>query len=520
MAGELQVKVEPWGPDPAAVEAAVRAALERPAVTAELEGADVRLLAVKPLEGEDETVPAERVRATVYDYRAERALLVDVPLDGTEAPVVASSGRQPLPTNEERDAALEVLRDDPELGPALREGRVVAYRAMPSVLEDELPDGTVERTLTVGLHPVDGDLEPEIVGVRLGRQEVVRFDGGAPPRARAARRRCGLPDAGQETTTGRAGAARITVTRGSETLWRLIAVRPAASSGRDGSAVELRAVSYRGKRVLRRAHVPILNVRYDGDACGPFRDWQNEESRFQAQGAPVAPGFRLCPAPATTILESGQDQGNLAGVAVFVDGDEVEIVSELEAGWYRYVSRWRLHADGTIRARFGFGAVRNACVCERHHHHVYWRFDFDIAGAADDVVLEHNDPPLQGHTGNWHTLRHEIRRKRNKDRKRRWRVKNQGSGEGYVIVPGADDGEADSYGIGDFWALRHRSGQIDDSAIAGDTRAHIDGFVNGDSIVGTNVVVWYVGHFSHDVAHDDAAGGVHIVGPTLVPDRW
>ena len=56
-----------------------------------------------------------------------------------------------------------------------------------------------------------------------------------------------------------------------------------------------------GKRVLRRANVPILNVRYDGDACGPYRDWQYEEGMIQATGADVAPGFRLCPTPATTI---------------------------------------------------------------------------------------------------------------------------------------------------------------------------------------------------------------------------
>jgi Cu2+-containing amine oxidase len=265
--------------------------------------------------------------------------------------------------------------------------------------------------------------------------------------------------------------------------------------------------------------VPILNVRYDGNACGPFRDWQNEESRFQADGAAVAPGFRLCDDPATTILETDRDRGNFAGVAVFVDGDEVELVSELEAGWYRYVSRWRLHADGTIRARFGFGAVRNSCVCEVHHHHAYWRLDFDIAGAGDDTVLEHNDPPLPGHDDNWHTLRHEVRRKRNPGRKRRWRVKNRGSGEGYTLVPGANDGEADAYGVGDFWALRRRPGQIDDYPID-DTRARIDRFVNRESIVGTDVVVWYVGHFSHDVAHDHSGGGGHIVGPTLRPDRW
>ena len=178
------------------------------------------------------------------------------------------------------------------------------------------------------------------------------------------------------------------------------------------------------------------------------------------------------------------------------------LVSELEAGWYRYVSRWRLHADGTIRPRFGFGAVENSCVCERHHHHAYWRLDFDIGGAGRDVVLEHNDPPLAGHDTSWHTLKHEIRRKRNAARKRRWRVRNQGTNEGYILVPGTDDGEADSYGVGDFWALRYRSGQLDDSAVATGTRAHIDSFVNHESIVGTNVVVWYAAHFSHDVAHD------------------
>ena len=76
-----------------------------------------------------------------------------------------------------------------------------------------------------------------------------------------------------------------------------------ASSGTNGSGVELRYVDYRGKRVLYRAHVPILNVKYSQDACGPYRDWQYQESMIQATGTDVAPGFRLCTAPATTILD-------------------------------------------------------------------------------------------------------------------------------------------------------------------------------------------------------------------------
>jgi hypothetical protein len=288
MAGELHVAIEPWGPAPDAVREAAEAAV-----------GDARLLSAVPL---DET----RILATAYDDAQERTLLIEL---GDGEPVVTSSSRQPSPTPEERAAAVEVLREDPELGPGLAEGRVRAYRSMPPIVPGEREDGTVERTLTVGLK---GQGVHEIVGVHLGR------------------------------------------------------------------------------RVLTRAHVPILNVRYDRDACGPFRDWQNEESRFQIQGSAPAPGSRLCTAQPTTILESESDHGNFAGVAVWVDGDEVELVSELEAGWYRYVSRWRLGADGRIKARFGFGAVSNSCVCNTHHRHVYWRFDFDIGGAADDAVLEFN----------------------------------------------------------------------------------------------------------------------------------
>src|SRR5215213_6876384 len=71
--------------------------------------------------------------------------------------------------------------------------------------------------------------------------------------------------------------------------------------------------------------------------------------------------FAVGQAPAQTILESGTDSGNFRGVAIYRQGRETVLVSELKAGWYRYVSRWRFHDDGTIRPRFGFSAVRNSC---------------------------------------------------------------------------------------------------------------------------------------------------------------
>jgi hypothetical protein len=522
--GELNVEVVPWGPGPEDARSAVAEALEHPAVAAELGEGDHRVLSVTPIfpdpEGGEQPEPSH-VQAEVYDYTKERAVFVDAPIGGAGGAAATSSARQPLPTAEERQAAVDVIRDDAELGPALGEGGLIPYRPMPPLIADELPDGRIERTIAVGLRPAGNGAEHEIVGVTLGRRELVRFEGGAPPGSLAGPHTCGLPDAGQTTAQGVPGAAKVTVRRGGEELWRFVVIRPAASSGTNGSAIELRTVAYRGKRVLRRAHVPILNVRYDDDACGPYRDWQNEEGRLDATGEDVAPGFRLCPAPAQSILESGHDHGNFRGTAIYVDGEEVVLVCELQAGWYRYVSYWRLHADGTIRPRFGFGAVESSCVCNRHHHHVYWRLDFDVVDAARNEVREFNDPPVSG-TSNWHTLRHEIRRERNPQRERRWRVVNRDGDERYTLLPGASDGKADNFGVGDLWALRKRPGEIDDgvgfTTDPDEARAHLNRFLTGQSIAGADVVLWYAAHFSHDV-HEEG-GGEHIVGPELVAGGW
>jgi hypothetical protein len=279
--------------------------------------------------------------------------------------------------------------------------------------------------------------------------------------------------------------------------------------------------------VLYRAHVPILNVKYDGDACGPYRDWQYEEGQIQAQGVDVAPGFRLCPSKAKTIMDTGSDAGNFLGVGIYVDGDEVVLVSEMEAGWYRYVSEWRLRADGVIRPRFGFAATQSSCVCNVHHHHAYWRFDFDVATAGGNRILEYNDPPIVAGR-NWHEKHFEIARPRDPGRHRKWRVEHIASGAAYDIVPRAQDGVASQqpdwpYGRGDVWLLRYRGAEIDDgvnNTSGSNTEARIGQWVNGEAILGQDVVVWYGAHFTHDVSHADPAQHGHVVGPDLIPVKW
>jgi len=530
MPDEVSIKISPFGRDPAALEQVGATVLRHPRVREHLDGAEHRLLSFELVESERKTarpVAPRNYRATIFDYTNNRSLLVTGSLDNLEAVEVEERGIQPLPTPEEFNAAVSLLLEDEELSLAVGEERLRPYPPMPPLVPEELPDGRLARKVAVGLMPREGERGHEIVGVDLGSRTVTRYEGGAPERSAAHNPICGLPNAGQPTASkGTAGQVWVTVSQGGTVLWRFLVVRPAASSGTNGSGVELRYVDYRGKRVLYRAHVPILNVKYNGNACGPYLDWQFQEGMLQATGTNVAPGFRLCSSPATTILQTGSDAGNFLGVAIYVQGQEVVLVSEMQAGWYRYVSEWRLHTNGTIRPRFGFGAVQSSCVCTVHHHHVYWRLDFDIRTAGNNRVQEFNDPPLVG-SSNWHTKQYEIRRPRDPSRKRKWRVDNVATGEGYEIVPGPDDGVATAspdwpFPQGDLWLLRYRGTEIDHgvSAVGPPYEANLDLWANGETINGSDVVVWYAGHVTHEVGAEEPGHFGHIIGPELRPVNW
>ena len=537
--GPLEVKVIPVGLDRKAVDDLSRNVMNHPSVRKELGRARHRLLSLELVESEEAKGarrPAQPTahRATIYDYSKNRVLVVEGSLEKRQRLSVTESGHQPPPTREEFDAAVRLLAKDPELGPALRAKRLRPYPPMPPLVEAEEYAGRPARTIAVGLLPADKSVKHEIVGVNLVRRTVVRFERRAPETAVAHNPICGIPYTPQKTT-GRQyvpGQAWVTVSQGGKVLWKFLVLRPAATQGpgrsTNGTGIELRLVDYRGKRVLHRAHAPILNVKYDPGGCGPYRDWQNEEGMIQATGADVAPGFRLCPTPATTILDTGSDAGNFLGVGIYVQGSEVVLVSEMEAGWYRYLTQWRLHADGTILPRFGFTAVENSCVCNVHHHHVYWRFDFDIRTPGNNVVKEFNDPCLPGLCpAHWHEKAFEIKRPRDPAHKRKWRVENSVTKEAYEIIPGPHDGVATAspdwpFPRGDVWILRYHPNEIDDGAVAigPPYAANLEPWLNGEPIENQDVVIWYAAHFTHNVPAERPGEHGHIVGPTLKQVSW
>ena len=126
---------------------------------------------------------------------------------------------------------------------------------------------TSPRSVTVGSNagsrsvswPAAAEARHEIVGGRRRSPPPCIASTSAPPRppTRATPRCAECPAQPGRRRHRRAPPDQgwVTISKGGQTIWRFLAVRPAASSGTNGSGIELRCVDYRGKRVLHRAHV-------------------------------------------------------------------------------------------------------------------------------------------------------------------------------------------------------------------------------------------------------------------------
>ena len=568
---KVTITVTPVGPSQEEMDRVSDAVTKNAEVQKYLQGTRSSLLSFELVEpdvkNEKAAKPPTRFIATFYDYTNNRSVIAEGNFSDLSTLGVSESNYQPLPTGEEFEEAVRILEGDETFGPRLRDKTLAAYRAMPPVLEP--PDKTtrVARTIHVGLaaRGTNDKSLHEVVGVNMITQKVVRYEKGAPPTCTASPQACGVPDANQSTTPrNTAGQYQLTVSQGQTTLWEMLVVRPSVSSGTRASGIEVRDVKYKGKMVMKRGHTPVLNVLYDGNFCGPYRDWIYEEGQFQtpAGSTDPAPGIRISPSQATTALDTGNDSGNFRGVAIYpydngtptnTADDETVLVTEMEAGWYRYIMEWRFANDGTIRPRYGFGATDNSCVCARHLHHVYWRFDMDVAGTNNKVYQTEIPKRLADRVG-WQQITTETKRNRNYPTKRNFIIQNASGPESYVLTPNITDGIRggvdDAYASGDLWFLRYKSvvggtalqNELDDGYnstggtctfsggnTSGGSCIHIDSFANSEDLNGQDVVVWYGAHFIHfdgnNLLSPDRSGlnvisGSHVVGPDLRPMSW
>jgi hypothetical protein len=531
----VDIKVVPVGPTQEIIDKAKQDAERSAAVQKTLAGTIYRLLELNYVE---EANPANvrqmptRYKATFYDYTNDRVFAAFGSLDNSTPVTITEEFYQPTASDEEYYAAVRILQSDSQFGARLREESLRTNRPMPPV---SVLSGTTERLINVALIPSDAGTSNEIIGVSLKRGVAVRYAENAPPLAVASPEACG-PSSSGSSVTGQAGQYQLQVSQGPTVLWDMLVIRPGASSGTAASGIEVRDVKYKGKSVLKRGHVPILNVQYVGNACGPYRDWQDEEGMFNAPAAGAtdpAPGIRVLATGqvATTIVESGADAGNFNGVAIYRQGTETVMVSEMNAGWYRYIMEWRFDNNGTIRPRYGFGATNSSCVCNIHNHHAYWRLDFDIVNSNNNVYQVERGRRFQQPVTN------EMTRLKNHQTKRSLLIQNASGDEAYMLSPNPSDGVADTFGLSDMWVMKYKptvaspiTSEIDDGRVCCSSQAEalINNWVNNEDVKNTDVVVWYAAHFIHadgaNLLNPDRSGliltGTHVVGPDLIPVRW
>lgn len=546
----VEIKIVPWGPTEKDVNAAKRRVQQSDALQGALKGTKHRLIGFHYVEENSAdknslSKPPTRYRVLFYDYTNDQTIIAESDFAEKEPITIRREPFDPGVGREELDAAFELVKKDSEFRGFFNQKKLELFEPMPPVSNLK-----GERLVNIGVRNLEtGD--SQIVGVSFKNNKVVRYESGAPLTSRVAPESCGITDAFQSSTAdGVPGQYQISVLQNDVTIWEMLVVRPSSSSGRpfERSGLEIRDVKYKSKSVLKRGHAPVLNVKYVNDVCGPFRDWQFQEGFFNApaEGAEnPAPGIRILAEGqiATTAVESGNDTGNFQGVAIYRQsvgfGNEVVMVTEMNAGWYRYIMEWRFALDGTIRPRYGYSSVENACVCSPRTHHVYWRFDFDIVNPNNKIFqVERGRKFLKPVTT-------EAAIFRSYQTNRGFLIQNSTGDEAYQLTPNLTDGSVtnaagvltDTFGAGDFWLLRFKGtadapDEIDDPNpndpepnIA--YRAALDPWVNGESLTNQDVVVWYAAHVYRvdgasrsESAKPEVLQGKYVAGPNLRPVRW
>jgi Cu2+-containing amine oxidase len=260
----------------------------------------------------------------------------------------------------------------------------------------------------------------------------------------------------------------------------------------DEEGIVVRNVRFRGHQVLYKASLPSLRVQYSGP-CGPYKDPLNYNN---SKATTRCPSRMVC-------------------VYQYISGGQLALGVESfhRIGSYRLTHRWVFWENGWIMPRLYSAGLQ--CNYD-HRHHAYWRFDFDIDGAANDLVLEYNT--YAGNNGwgqGWHPKTREITRTKNPGSNRSWAVLDTGSGRGYHILPGPNDGTADAFSTSDLWVLHYR-GPEDRNGRQGTAAADgLGAYLDGENVDAQDVTVWYCGHLTHHAEH----GGDewHSVGPNLAP---
>jgi hypothetical protein len=269
---------------------------------------------------------------------------------------------------------------------------------------------------------------------------------------------------------------------------------------KDNTGLALRNVFYQKEKVLAKASMPVIRVKYIKE-----RHWWNP---FSLGGSRAATGRcgpfqdRLSWTNSTPISDCG---GNKICIQSYSQNGIkwLELGIYARIGEYHIYQAWYLNENGEIHPVVHSRGL--SCNTD-HVHHPYWRFDFDIDGSGLDQVFRHDEGGTEdtGWGPGWHKYTNEQNDIRLPATNRVWFVRDQPTGHGAWIIPGAgyaplkDDGVRDDFSDIDV-AIR-RSKRTEDEPWPFGARGELAYDEDREGVQEQDIVFWYTAHLPHMAA--------------------
>jgi primary-amine oxidase len=303
----------------------------------------------------------------------------------------------------------------------------------------------------------------------------------------------------------------------------------------------LKDVRFRGRTVLKYAGLAEIFVPYNRGQPRP-EDFGNGIGNLFEEilpGKDCVPGSVSCQAFNALGKEEGKRYVMLHEEATGLSykgprgrayGKMLVLWNVYNLGGYHYINRWKFRDDGCLMPEIGMTGSLNhtgkgeasphgtvvgkagkdeKVFAPSHVHNFYYCLDFDIDGADGNVVEEFNfqkDKPgsLSG-THRWTPIRKESARPGSAEHFRSWRVVNPksknalGLPRSYELIPSGNGifrgSSAETFAQAELWVTRYHANEY--PVEKRPLRTALPTYLNGESVEGQDVVVWYVLHVHH-----------------------
>src|SRR5262249_10463022 len=171
-------------------------------------------------------------------------------------------------------------------------------------------------------------------------------------------------------------------------------------------------------------------------------------------------------------------------------------------GRYRLTNRWIFRSDGIVLPQLYSAGLQHP---SSHQHHVYYRFDFDIFGAASNLALRHYASATNnwGYGVGWYPITYEaMHYKWGADNL--WAVINKQNFIGYTVESGPFDAWPDStFSAFDVWIAAYRGPEDMHGRLGTARDDQLATQINGEIIDGADLVFWYCAHLQHHLGDAD-----------------